>query len=145
MSVTDRLQTALARLADNRSLRTIRPRPKGVISLAGNDYLGAGAERVILGVYHEELAALTPETLSKDPKTMLQELLQGERYARPEYFLVGSSGPAHDRTFDCGCRIPELGITTTGQAGSRRAAEQIAAKLAYDRALERIGSDRRES
>ena len=103
------------------------------------------AERVILGVYHEELAALTPETLSKDPKTMLQELLQGERYARPEYFLVGSSGPAHDRTFDCGCRIPELGITTTGQAGSRRAAEQIAAKLAYDRALERIGSDRRES
>lgn len=53
MSVTDRLQTALARLADNRSLRTIRPRPQGVMSLAGNDYLGAGADEALRAAFFE--------------------------------------------------------------------------------------------
>ena len=53
MSVTDRLQTALARLADNRSLRTIRPQPQGVMSLAGNDYLGAGADTALREAFFE--------------------------------------------------------------------------------------------
>ena len=47
MNVTDRLRSALASLAERDSLRTIRPRPKGVISLAGNDYLGAGADTAL--------------------------------------------------------------------------------------------------
>lgn len=53
MSVTDRLQAALANLRKTRSLRTIRRRPEGVISLAGNDYLGAGTDRALREAFFE--------------------------------------------------------------------------------------------
>lgn len=53
MSVTDRLRSALASLAARDSLRTIRLRPKGVISLAGNDYLGAGADEALRAAFFE--------------------------------------------------------------------------------------------
>lgn len=53
MSVTDRLQAALANLRETRSLRTIRRRPEGVISLAGNDYLGAGTDRALREAFFE--------------------------------------------------------------------------------------------
>lgn len=53
MNVTDRLQAALANLRETRSLRTIRRRPEGVISLAGNDYLGAGTDRALREAFFE--------------------------------------------------------------------------------------------
>ncbi len=53
MNVTDRLRSALASLAERDLLRTIRPRPEGVISLAGNDYLGAGADKALRAAFFE--------------------------------------------------------------------------------------------
>ena len=53
MNVTDRLRSALASLAERDLLRTIRPRPEGVISLAGNDYLGAGADTALREAFFE--------------------------------------------------------------------------------------------
>jgi len=67
-----------------------------------------------------------PESL-KDPKTRLQEALQGRSLALPEYRIVDSSGPDHARSFRAECRVDELSIMETGQGTSRRAAEQAAA------------------
>ena len=88
------------------------------------------AQRVILHLYEPILTALTPEKMSKDPKTRLQELLQGEHLPRPEYAIVNTTGAAHERSFECECRIHFLNILTTGKAASRRAAEQAAAEAA---------------
>ena len=90
------------------------------------------AQAVILRVYEPILSNLTPETFSKDPKTRLQELLQGAHLPRPEYTLLHTMGAAHERSFECECRIEPLGIATSGRATNRRAAEQNAALLALE-------------
>ncbi|MDO5531096.1 ribonuclease III [Sutterella sp.] len=96
------------------------------------------AERVILKLYEPIFSTGLPaEKLSKDPKTRLQELLQGEHLPRPEYSIVSTSGAAHERSFECECRIEALGIVTTGRAKNRRAAEQCAAEAAIEIAKQR--------
>lgn len=100
------------------------------------------AQGVVLRVYEPILSKLTPETFSKDPKTRLQELLQGAHLPRPEYAILAATGAAHERSFECECRIEALGIATTGRASSRRAAEQAAAELAIPKAAERLNAAR---
>lgn len=90
------------------------------------------AQKVVLRVYEPILSSLTPETFSKDPKTRLQEMLQGEHLPRPAYAVIDTAGAAHQRSFTCECRIDSAGIVTTGRAGSRRAAEQEAAARAIE-------------
>jgi ribonuclease-3 len=92
------------------------------------------ARSAILRLYAADLERLDPAELSKDPKTRLQELLQGKRLPVPEYAIVNVTGEAHLQTFEVVCRIPALGIETTGTGASRRAAEQVAAAGAYERA-----------
>ena len=89
------------------------------------------ARRVIIAAYGDELALADPATLGKDPKTRLQEWLQARRIAVPEYAVVGTHGEAHAQQFAVECRIPALGIVTSGEGTSRRAAEQDAAERAY--------------
>ena len=74
------------------------------------------------------------ETLAKDPKTRLQEWLQGRKLPVPEYAIVGVAGEAHMQSFEVDCRIPALDIAASGTGASRRAAEQAAAGLAYEQA-----------
>ena len=50
-----------------------------------------------------------PATLSKDPKTRLQEWLQARRIAVPDYVVTHVAGEAHAQTFTVECRIPALG------------------------------------
>jgi ribonuclease III len=64
---------------------------------------------------------------AKDPKTELQELLQGRRMKLPVYRVVGTLGAAHKQTFDVECEIAELGLAERGIGASRRAGEQAAA------------------
>ncbi|WP_410342475.1 putative dsRNA-binding protein, partial [Sutterella wadsworthensis] len=78
------------------------------------------------------------EQMSKDPKTRLQELLQGDHLPRPEYAIVAATGAAHERRFECECRIERLKIVTRGTATSRREAEQAAAELALTAAKEAL-------
>jgi ribonuclease-3 len=92
------------------------------------------AYAVIEHVYAVELAAVDPAGLPKDPKTRLQELLQGRRLPVPEYAIVEVRGDAHLQTFEVVCRIPALSIVATGSGASRRAAEQTAAERAYEQA-----------
>ena len=67
------------------------------------------------------------EAIGKDPKTELQEWLQGRRMKLPSYRVVATLGAAHKQSFDVECEIPELNRAERGLGGSRRAAEQAAA------------------
>jgi ribonuclease-3 len=67
------------------------------------------------------------EAAAKDPKTELQEWLQGRKMKLPTYRVAGTVGAAHKQTFDVECEVPELGITERGIGASRRAGEQAAA------------------
>ena len=109
-------------------------------ALFGAILLDAGfdaAQEAILRVYGPELDRLDPSDLAKDPKTRLQELLQGRRLAVPEYAILNVTGEAHQQTFDVVCRVPALGIEATGSGASRRSAEQAAAAGAYEQAARR--------
>ena len=92
------------------------------------------AQRAIRGLYASLLDGMDPHTLGKDPKTLLQELLQGRRIALPQYAVVATKGAAHKQQFQVECLIPELAIRTVGFGASRRIAEQEAAQLAFEQA-----------
>ncbi|MET0311071.1 MAG: ribonuclease III [Burkholderiaceae bacterium] len=73
--------------------------------------------------------AINPQmaAIGKDPKTELQEWLQGRRMKLPDYKVVATLGAAHKQTFDVECEVVEMGVSERGIGGSRRAGEQAAA------------------
>jgi len=91
----------------------------------------AAAQGTIVRLYEPLLAGLDPKTLEKDPKTLLQELLQARKIALPQYSVVATRGAAHSQSFEVECLIPELSVRTTGSGSSRRTAEQEAALRAF--------------
>jgi len=106
----------------------------GLEALIGAVFLDGGfgaAQGVIRGFYDHLLEHLDAQTLGKDPKTLLQELLQARKFALPLYAVVATQGAAHNQRFQVECRIPQLDIRTPGLGGSRRIAEQEAARLAF--------------
>jgi ribonuclease-3 len=108
-------------------------------AVTGAVFLDGGYESaasVLTRLFEPLLTELDPNTLGKDPKTLLQELLQGRRLALPQYNVVSVQGEAHEQQFHVECVIGELDIRTAGTGPSRRSAEQSAARLAYDRILQ---------
>ena len=104
-------------------------------ALFGAGFVDGGFERArqtILRLYEPFLASLDPLRSGKDAKTSLQEYLQGRRLALPQYLLRATRGEAHAQEFEVECLIPELGIAATGRGHSRRAAEQEAARRAFE-------------
>jgi ribonuclease-3 len=96
----------------------------------GAVYLDSGfkeAQRVIQAVYGERLRRLPDSASRRDPKTRLQELLQGRKIGLPDYRVENTSGQAHRQTFEVSCTIAALDRRTLGQGTSRRNAEQDAA------------------
>ena len=65
--------------------------------------------------------------IGKDPKTELQEWLQGRKMSLPIYRVVGTQGAAHQQTFDVECEIIEFRHAERGMGASRRSGEQAAA------------------
>jgi ribonuclease-3 len=101
----------------------------GAIFLDG----GFGAARgAVLRLYEPLLAGLDPQSLGKDPKTLLQELLQSRRIPLPQYSVLATRGAAHKQNFEVECVIPQLSVRTTGSGSSRRTAEQEAAMRAFE-------------
>ena len=100
-------------------------------ALLGAVYLDAGfdtARRVVLALYRERLRRLPDSEQLKDPKTRLQEALQGIGRPLPEYTVLAESGEPHQRSFRVQCRVVDSGACTEGEARSRRRAEQRAAE-----------------
>lgn len=91
--------------------------------------------RRILDWYRERLAAVSLENDAKDPKTRLQEFLQGSGHPLPEYELLGILGDDHNQQFHVACRLSSPSLQVEGSGSSRRKAEQAAARSA----LERLG------
>lgn len=85
------------------------------------------AERLVLGVLDARLHQLDPGDI-KDPKTRLQELLQGAGLALPEYEVVAKHGSDHQRVFSVCCRVAAFEVELIAEGHSRRAAEQQAAQ-----------------
>ena len=83
-------------------------------------------------LYASRLAEIVPGQQIKDPKTRLQEYLQGRRLALPNYHLMDATGEAHAQSFRVCCDVPALRIKTEGAGHSRRAAEQMAAEKALE-------------
>jgi ribonuclease-3 len=106
-------------------------------AIIGAIYLDGGfgaAQAMVTRLYRDRLADLDPGSLGKDPKTQLQEFLQGRKIALPQYTVLSTAGEAHCQIFRVECSIPALGIASQGEGGSRRAAEQLAAQAAYEAA-----------
>jgi ribonuclease-3 len=102
-------------------------------ALIGAVHLDAGyeaAEKVVHRLYGS--IDITPgmAQVAKDPKTELQEWLQGRKMKLPAYRIAGTLGAAHKQTFNVECEIAELGILEHGIGATRRAAEQAAAAAA---------------
>jgi len=101
----------------------------------GAIYLDNGfsrAKEVIHQIYRPVLATLDHATHGKDPKTLLQEFLQSRKLDLPEYTVVKTTGKAHQQKFKVECAVSIFNICTRGEGASRRSAEQVAAKLAYE-------------
>ena len=101
-----------------------------VEALIGAVYLDAGyatAEALVHRLFKAVEINPTMQAVAKDPKTELQEWLQGRKMKVPAYRVVATLGAAHRQTFDVECEIPELGLAERGIGGSRRAGEQGAA------------------
>lgn len=92
----------------------------------------AQVETVIALLYLPKMESIDTKKQGKDPKTLLQELLQSQKLALPEYAVVTTTGKAHKQKFKVECVLPTFNIRTLGEGTSRRSAEQAAAKLAYE-------------
>jgi ribonuclease-3 len=96
------------------------------------------AKEVILKLMSSRLATLDSADDLRDPKTRLQEILQGRGDPLPTYEVERVSGSAHAQHFDVVCRLTSPGLEVRGEGASRRAAEQQAAQ----RALRELGHER---
>jgi ribonuclease-3 len=81
-----------------------------------------------------------------DHKSALQELLQAHAMGRPQYVLLGESGPDHKRVFTVAVRLEsgnkegsqdEAETLSEATGSTKKQAQQTAARLAVARLLER--------
>ena len=102
-----------------------------VEAVLGAVYLDGGiaaAEAVVDLMFAEHLARLPDAETLKDPKTRLQEWLQGRGLPLPSYVVRSVEGRDHEQTFIVECEVAQMGTPTTGRGQSRRRAEQDAAE-----------------
>lgn len=107
-------------------------------ALVGAIYLEHGFKATSSAVMHwceSALEAATAEGATLDGKTALQELAAARGLSAPEY-EVTQSGPDHDKSFSASAIISGEKFLP-GSGKSKREAEQMAAKLAYDALLQR--------
>ena len=103
-------------------------------ALVGAIYLDAGlkyAYRLISSLLMEDILNYDVDNLT-DYKSKLQEEIQAEHRDAVQYVTVGTSGPAHDRTFKV--QVLYNGIVLgVGEGKSKKKAEEMAAKSALSK------------
>lgn len=99
-------------------------------ALLGAVYLDAGypaAEALVHRLYQKVEINPQMQAAAKDPKTALQEWLQGRKRPLPAYQVVATTGAAHHQTFEVECATQDGALRARGTGASRRAGEQAAA------------------
>lgn len=99
-------------------------------AVIGAVYLDAGypaAQALVHRLYANVEINPRMSAAAKDPKTELQEWLQGRKHALPSYRVAATLGAAHKQTFEVECVVEAFGLIERGIGGSRRAGEQAAA------------------
>jgi ribonuclease-3 len=123
---------ALLAVAPGESRRGVRERSTvladALEAIIGALYLDAGLgpardfiRRVFGGIVDQQFAP------PKDPKTALQEWALKRALPLPAYEVLEQSGPSHAPHFIIQAKVGDA--TAKGEAGSKRAAEQLAASL----------------
>jgi len=111
-------------------------------ALVGAIFVEAGFDAAAAAVKHvvgRRLEELPTADALKDPKTRLQETLQARGLALPVYALTAASGDPHAQLFTVTCEVPTFGLLAIGKGGSRRSAEQSAARKLLDLLPDEIG------
>ncbi|EHU5175666.1 ribonuclease III [Vibrio parahaemolyticus] len=106
-----------------------------VEAIIGAIYLDSDIEKVrsiVLSWYNSRLGAIKPGVSQKDPKTRLQEFLQGRRKPLPVYTVTNIKGEAHNQEFTVECEVAGVDKPVIGKGTSRRKAEQAAAETALE-------------
>lgn len=104
-------------------------------AIIGAVFLDGGfdpARALVERLMSERIADLPDAEALKDPKTRLQELLQGRSLKLPEYEVIDERGADHQRAFTVLCRVEMLDAPISATAASRRKAEQAAARRALE-------------
>jgi ribonuclease-3 len=99
-------------------------------AIIGAVFVDAGYEatqQLVLRLFEKVDLSPNMTVSAKDPKTELQEWLQARRWQLPVYRVVGTTGAAHQQTFDVECEVTELKQSQRGIGSSRRSGEQAAA------------------
>ncbi|CUH39213.1 Ribonuclease 3 [Jannaschia seosinensis] len=100
----------------------------GMEALIAAIYLDAGldvAREVVLRLWGERIAQVEHD--ARDAKTTLQEWAQARGMTPPRYEVLNRAGPDHAPVFRIAARLAD-GRFGEGEAASKRAAEQAAAK-----------------
>ena len=106
-----------------------------VEAIIGAIYLDSDLETarsIVLEWYHGRLEEIKPGASQKDPKTRLQEFLQGRRKPLPVYTVTNIKGEAHNQEFTVACEVAGMDTPVIGKGTSRRKAEQAAAETALE-------------
>ena len=82
----------------------------------------------VLTLFSRKLAELDLKKSQKDPKTLLQELMQARKTELPTYELVQMTGAAHEQIFSVKCVTMLASEPSIGTGVSRKRAEQAAAE-----------------
>jgi len=107
-------------------------------AIIGAIYLDSSFEQAkdtVLYFYRDYLQKIPDSQALKDPKTQLQELLQGQQKDLPNYEVVQTVGKDHEQTFTVKCQVESISLETTGKGTSRKKAEQVAAETALRKLL----------
>lgn len=83
---------------------------------------------LILSWFAQRLSDIKPGNEQKDPKTRLQEYLQGRKIALPVYDVIDTSGQSHNQQFIVRCITEVIDKEVIAKGTSRRKAEQAAAQ-----------------
>lgn len=106
-----------------------------VEAIIGAVYLDSGqsaCKKLILHWFEERLSVIKPGNEQKDPKTRLQEFLQGRKIALPDYEVTEITGQSHNQQFTVCCTTSVIDKVVIAKGTSRRKAEQSAAQQVLD-------------
>lgn len=111
-----------------------------VEAIIGAVYLDSDIETcksLVLNWFTKRLSEIKPGITQKDPKTRLQEYLQGRKIPLPQYDVIDIKGQSHNQEFTVKCVTEVITQEIITKGTSRRKAEQAAA----EQVLEIIAND----